>query len=200
MRGLRDHLAPLITLLLFAVLAGAPFVQVPLRTVAVSLALPDAAGVPFGVPPLWLIPVGTTTGTFWTIDIVAALLMLLVVALRLCGSVNRHPGGGRGRAFVAALGGCLLGVLAGNLVRGVAWSFITDPGLGTYLGYLVANLVLAAFVGLAVGLVVGAVAALTVPARHSVVNGTSSSGSTVSAETPEGTPASDPEAELSQGG
>lgn len=125
-----------------------------------ALLVPSALGLPFGVPPLRLTPLGETTTGSWAVDVIAALVMIAVVWMRLVDSARLHPTGGVARAFWAGLGATVIGAVAGNLVRVVYLSFVLHEGPGSYLASLLGGAVVAAAWGAVVGAVVGAVQAL----------------------------------------
>ncbi|MFI6429912.1 hypothetical protein [Rhodococcus oryzae] len=135
-------------------ITGAVLTRIP------ELLVPSAIGLPFGIPPLRLVPLGETTATNWLVDCAAALVMLAVVWMRLSDSARRHSGGGVGRAFSAGLGATVIGVLAGNLIRTVYLSFVLQEGPGAYLASLVGGALVSAVWGAIVGLFVGAAHAL----------------------------------------
>lgn len=150
----------LIALTLLSVVAGFRVVIEPLTTIVPVLALPSAAGLPFAIPTLRLWPLGDTTWLFWIVETVAAIVMIVVAAMRISNSRGRHPNGGRGRAFVGAMWATAVGVIVANTVRVVFLSFVTQSSLGAYVGYLLTDVVVSAVFGMIVGLLVGAVAAL----------------------------------------
>lgn len=137
------------TLVLASILFGAWSITGRVLTSNPELLIPSAIGLPFGVPPLRLFPLGDTTWTFWFVDVVAALAMTAVVWARLAGS--------RRRPFLAGLVATMLGVATGNLVRIVYLSFETHQGLGTYTLALLLGLVVSALWGAVVGVFVGLV-------------------------------------------
>jgi len=138
-----------VTVLLASVLFGMWSLTGRILTFNPELLIPSAIGLPFGIPPLRLFPLGDTTWSFWFVDVVAALAMIAVVWTRLAGS--------RQRPFLAGLLATMLGVVVGNLVRIVYLSFETHQGLGTYAAALVLGLVVSVLWGAVVGLVVGLV-------------------------------------------
>lgn len=117
-----------------------------------TLLVPSALGLPFAVPALRLWPLGQTTVGYWLMDVLAALVLIAVVAVRLS-----RPSASRTRALAAGLGASVLGMLAANLIRTVYLSFVVHAGLGTYLFELLGGALVALGWGLLAGLVVGAV-------------------------------------------
>lgn len=120
-----------------------------------ALLVPSALGLPFGVPPLRLTPLGETTTGSWAVDVIAALVMIAVVWMRLVSSSRLHPAGGVARAFWAGLGATVIGVVAGNLVRIVYLSFVLHEGPGAYLASLVGGALVSVLWGAVVGVAVG---------------------------------------------
>lgn len=135
------------TLVLVSILFGAWTITGRVLTFNPELLIPSAIGLPFGIPPLRLFPLGDTTWTFWTVDTLAALAMIAVVWARLRREVRRP--------FLAGLLATVLGVAAGNLVRIVFLSFETHQGIGTYVIALLLGLLISALWGAVVGLLVG---------------------------------------------
>lgn len=129
-----------------------------LGRVAMVLA-PTTLGVPLAWPPLRLTPLGHTSWTSWAIDTVAVVVLLVVVFLRL--RVVR--GASHGRAFLTGLWAGVLAVVAANLVRHIAWSFLTDQDLASYAVLLALTLLLSAVWGLAMGAALGLVHATATP-------------------------------------
>lgn len=127
---------------------------------AAMVLAPTTLGVPFAWPPLRLTPLGHTTWTSWAIDTIAALVLLAVVFLRL--RVVR--GASRARAFVAGLWAGVLAVVAANLVRHVAWSFLTDQDLASYAVLLALTLLFSLVWGLVMGAALGLVHAIALRA------------------------------------
>ncbi|MFC4605666.1 hypothetical protein [Rhodococcus kronopolitis] len=125
-----------------------------------ELLVPSALGLPFGVPPLRLTPLGETTTGSWAVDVLAALVMIAVVWMRLVNSARLHPAGGVARAFWAGLGATVIGVVAGNLVRIVYLSFVLNEGPGSYLASLAGGALVSALWGAAIGVAVGIAHAL----------------------------------------
>ena len=162
---LRLSLPALITLAAISLLLGIGPIIITLTTVVPLLALPAAAGLPFLIPALHLWPLGASTWGFWVVDVIAAIVMLVIVAMRLVNSQRRHPNQGRVRRFFSAWSAVILGVVVGNLVRGVFASFVVNADLATYGGYLLANIIVSALFGTVVGLLPAIVAAL-VPLRQ----------------------------------
>ncbi|GAB2658603.1 hypothetical protein ABI214_06365 [Prescottella soli] len=138
-----------VTVLLAAMLFGTWSLAGRILTFNPELLVPSAIGLPFGIPPLRVSPLGDTTWTFWLVDVVAALAMVAVVWAQLVRSPRRP--------FVAGLLATMLGVIVGNLVRIVFLSFETHQGLGTYALAVVLGVIVSALWGAAVGLVVGPV-------------------------------------------
>ncbi|EGD22360.1 hypothetical protein [Prescottella equi] len=135
------------TLVLASILFGTWSITGRVLTFTPELLIPSAIGLPFGIPPLRLFPLGDTTWTFWFVDVVAALVMIATAWFRLSAS--------RRRPFLAGLLATMLGVAVGNLVRIVYLSFETHQGLGTYVLAVILGLVVSALWGAAVGIVVG---------------------------------------------
>ncbi|WP_430331553.1 hypothetical protein [Rhodococcus sp. ACT016] len=138
-----------LTVLLASALFGTWSITGRILTFNPELLIPSAIGLPFGIPPLRLFPLGDTTWAFWFVDVLAAIVMVAVVWTRLL----PH----RQRPFLAGLFATVLGVAAGNLVRIVFLSFETHQGLGTYVLALALGLLVSALWGLVVGVVVGLV-------------------------------------------
>ncbi|MFD1573618.1 hypothetical protein ACFSEO_05720 [Agromyces cerinus subsp. nitratus] len=151
----------LATLVALAILVGIWPITGVLTTYVPLLAVPAAAGLPYLIPALRLMPLGDTTWAFWFAD-VAGVVVMLVTALVLLRAPKRRaaPAPGPGRAFGRGVWVTTVAVVAGNLVRGVFTSFMVHADLGTYLGTLAANVVVSAITGALLGLVVGAVAAI----------------------------------------
>lgn len=150
----------LLALFVLALLGGfRPFIGW-LSTWVVALLFPPAAGLPSLWPPLRLTPLGDTSVTVWLIDLLGAAVMLITAWVWLRTASIRRPFPGRARAFGRGLSVTIVAVIAGNVVRGVAQSFLLHADLGTYLGQLLGNLIVSALTGLLLGVIVGAVAAL----------------------------------------
>ncbi len=147
-----------VTVLLASILFGTWSLTGRILTFNPELLVPSAIGLPFGIPPLRLYPLGDTTWSFWFVDVVAALAMTAVVWTQ--------PAGSRRRPFLAALLATMLGVAVGNLVRTVYLSFETHQGLGTFVLAVVLGLVVSALWGAVVGVVVGLVHLLDRRLRH----------------------------------
>lgn len=107
-------------------------------------AVPAAAGLPFLIPPLRLLPLADTSWGFWAVDNLAALLMLVVVALSLTASLRKRPLPSAARTFGSTLWAVLLGAVIGNIVRVVFASFVVNSDFGTYLGVLGATILVTA--------------------------------------------------------
>lgn len=157
----------LLALLAFALVGGFRPIIGWLSTWVAAVLFPPAAGLPSLWPPLRFTPLGETTITLWAIDLVGVAVMLLTAWVWLRAASVRHPRPGRGRAFGRGLGVTILAVVAGNIVRGIAQSFLLHADLGTYVGQLLANIVVSALTGLALGVVVGLIAALAAEGRRS---------------------------------
>lgn len=140
------------TLVIVSALFGTWSLTGRVVTFTPELLIPSAIGVPFGIPPLGLFPLGGTTWTFWLVDVVAALVMIAIAWTRLSGDAKRP--------FLAALAATILAVVVGNLVRIVYVSVETHQSLGAYALTLLLGLAVAALWGLAVGLPVAVVQAL----------------------------------------
>ena len=150
----------LVSLLVLAVLAGIWHVSGWAATWVSALLFPPAAGLPALWPPLRLWPLGETTVAVWLIDLAGVAVMLLTAWVQLRAAAWRHPHPGRWRAFGRGLWTTILAFVAGNIVRGVAQSFLLHSDLGTYAGQLIANVLVSALAGLLAGIVVGLVAML----------------------------------------
>ncbi|UJP09840.1 hypothetical protein L2X99_15900 [Microbacterium sp. KUDC0406] len=148
------------SLLVLAVLAGVWHVSGWVATWVSALLFPPAAGLPALWPPLRVWPLGETTVTVWLIDLVGVAVMLLTAWVQLRAAGRKHPHPGRWRAFGRGLWTTILAMVAGNLVRGIAQSFLLHSDLGTYAGQLLANVLVSALTGLVAGVVVGLVAML----------------------------------------
>ena len=155
-RADRSVLAALVAL---AILVGIWPLTGVLTTYVPLLAVPAAAGLPYLIPALRLMPLGDTTWAFWFADVAGVLVMLLTAYVMLR-APKRRTAPGPGRAFGRGVWVTTVAVVAGNLVRGVFTSFMVHADLGTYLGMLAANVVVSAITGALFGLVVGAVAAI----------------------------------------
>ncbi|MDR2997377.1 MAG: hypothetical protein LBU78_04580 [Microbacterium sp.] len=150
----------LLSLVLLSVLAGIWHVSGWAATWVAALLFPPAAGLPALWPPLRLWPLGETTATVWLIDLAGVAVMLITAWVQLRAAARRHPHPGRWRAFGRGLWTTILAFVAGNIVRGVAQSFLLHSDLGTYAGQLVANVLVSALTGLLAGVVVGLIAML----------------------------------------
>lgn len=163
---LRLSLPVVATLAALSVLLGVG----PLITSAITrlplLALPAAAGLPSLTPTLRLWPLGDSTWSFWAVDTLAAVIMLVIVALRLANSRRRHPSQGRVRRFFDAWSAVILGVVIGNVVRGVFTSFVVQTDIATYAGYLATNVMVSALFGALLGLIPAAVATIVPSAQR----------------------------------
>ncbi|MFC9559734.1 hypothetical protein [Agromyces sp. NPDC056965] len=149
----------LATLVALAILVGIWPITGVLTTWVPLLAVPAAAGLPYLIPALRLMPLGDTTWAFWFAD-VAGVLVMLLTAFVMLRAPKRRAAPSPGRAFGRGVWVTIVAVVAGNLVRGVFTSFMVHADLGTYLGTLAANIVVSAITGALLGLVVGAVAAI----------------------------------------
>lgn len=154
----RSFLAAMLTLVVLALLMGAPMVRTALLTALAPLAVPAAAGLPVGVPPLSL-PVGQPS-LAWVADTLGAVVMVLVAALVLRRVLVRRPVAGRGRVWAGVLAASVLGIVAAAVLRGVAWSLLTGASLVVYAGSLLATVTVSALVGVMVGALAGLLAAL----------------------------------------
>ncbi|GAA4477447.1 hypothetical protein GCM10023094_19720 [Rhodococcus olei] len=152
------------TALAVTVLAGVWPLTGTVMTYVPALLVPSAIGLPFAVPALRPWPLGRTTTGHWLVDLLAALVLIAVVAVRLT-----RPVAGPWRAFAAGVGATVVGMVAANLIRSVYLSFVEHAGLGTYLFALLGGAALAVIWGTAAGILVGAVhaAATARPARRS---------------------------------
>ena len=144
---------------MLAILVGIWPLTGVLTTYVPLLAVPAAAGLPYLIPALRLMPLGDTTWAFWFAD-VAGVLVMLLAAFVMLRAPKRRAVPSAGRAFGRGVWVTTVAVCAGNLVRGVFTSFTVHADLGTYLGTLAANVVVSAITGALLGLVVGAVAAI----------------------------------------
>ncbi|MGH3704610.1 MAG: hypothetical protein ACRDT9_08285 [Agromyces sp.] len=149
----------LAALVALAILVGIWPLTGVLTTWVPLLAVPAAAGLPYLIPALRLVPLGDLTWAFWLADIAGVLVMLLT-AFAMLRAPKRRTAPRPGRAFGRGVWVTTVAVVAGNLVRGVFSSFMVHADLGTYLGTLAANVVVSAITGALLGLVVGAVAAI----------------------------------------
>ncbi|MFB6611229.1 hypothetical protein ACFCVO_12975 [Agromyces sp. NPDC056379] len=149
----------LATLGALAILVGVWPITGVLTTWVPLLAVPAAAGLPYLIPALRLVPLGDTTWAFWFAD-VAGVLVMLLTAFVMLRAPKRRAAPSPGRAFGRGVWVTIVAVVAGNLVRGVFASFMVHADLGTYLGTLAANVVVSAITGALIGLLVGAVAAI----------------------------------------
>ncbi|SIO02785.1 hypothetical protein [Agromyces cerinus] len=144
---------------MLAILVGIWPITGMLTTYVPLLAVPAAAGLPYLIPALRLVPLGDTTWAFWFADVAGVLVMLLTAVVMLR-APKRRAVPSPGRAFGRGVWVTTVAVVAGNLVRGVFTSFTVHADLGTYLGTFAANVVVSAITGALLGLVVGAVAAI----------------------------------------
>ncbi|PTR30301.1 hypothetical protein C8K36_102149 [Rhodococcus sp. OK519] len=135
------------TLVLASIVFGVWSITGRILTFNPELLIPSAIGLPFGIPPLRLYPLGDTTWSFWLVDVVAALVMVAVAWAQLIG--------GRRRPFLVGLLAAVLGVVVGNLIRVVFLSFETHQGLGTYALAVLLGTIVSALWGAVVGLPVG---------------------------------------------
>lgn len=160
LHSVRPHLAAIVTLIVLSALVG----FWPLTGVVTAffpvIAVPAAAGLPFLIPPLRFAPVGDSTWAFWAVDTIAVVVMVVIVVMRLVNARRRHPQAGAGRAFFSAWSATILGVVVGNLLRGIFTSFVVHADIGTYFGYLLANVLVSALFGAIFGIPVGAAAAV----------------------------------------
>ena len=159
----RADRAVLAALVALAILVGIWPLTGVLTTYVPLLAVPAAAGLPYLIPPLRLMPLGDTTWAFWFADVAGVLVMILTAFVMLRAPKRRVPSSGR--AFGRGVWVTTVAVVAGNLVRGVFTSFTVHADLGTYLGTLAANVVVSAVTGALLGLIVGAVAAIVAATR-----------------------------------
>ncbi|MGW9631749.1 hypothetical protein ACWGST_13685 [Agromyces sp. NPDC055520] len=162
----------LASLVALAILVGVWPLTGALTTWVPLLAVPAAAGLPFLIPALRLMPLGDLTWAFWFADVAGVLIMLLTASVMLRAPKRRavpHPG----RAFGRGVWVTTVAVVAGNLVRGVFTSFMVHSDFGTYLGMLAANVVISAITGALLGLVVGAVAAIVAATGRRAAEGAS---------------------------
>lgn len=149
------------TLALIAVAAGVPPVRQSVLTAVPPLAVPAAAGLPVGVPPVWL--PGELPLLFWVADIAGfgAMMLVAVSLLWRLGATGR--GAPRLRAWARIAGTCAVAVMVAGMVRMVIWSLATEPNLMVYLGSLVATAVLSLLIGLAIGVLLGFLGLLVNP-------------------------------------
>jgi len=147
-------------LLVIAVLAGIWPLTGALTTWVPYVAIPAAAGLPFLWPPLRLMPLGEMTWAFWAADTVGVLVMLAVAWAMLRAASRKRLRPRAGRAFARGLWVTVVAIVAGNLVRAVFSSFVVHADLGTYLGTVVAGILVSAVTATVPGLLVGAAAAI----------------------------------------
>ena len=151
--------------MVLAILVGIWPLTGVLTTYVPLLAVPAAAGLPYLIPALRLMPLGDTTWAFWFADVAGVLIMLLTAFVMLR-APKRRAVPSAGRAFGRGVWVTTVAVVAGNLVRGVFTSFTVHADLGTYLGTLAANVVVSAITGALLGLVVGVVTAIVAATRR----------------------------------
>lgn len=113
-----------------------------------AMLIPEALGVPSGLPPLRLTPLGATTRDQWLVDAAAALLLAAVVWWR-CRWTRRPLLGGWFAAVAGLVVATTVRVLHGTIVAG------HDPV--SYAATLFLALLLAVVVGALLGIPVGIV-------------------------------------------
>ncbi|MFD4291961.1 hypothetical protein ACFWPA_04650 [Rhodococcus sp. NPDC058505] len=145
-----------LTAAVLTVVAGIWTITGTVVTYVPTLLVPSALGLPFAVPALRAWPLGRTTPGSWLVDVLAALVLIAVVAVRLA-----RPARSRARAFGAGVGATVVGMLAANLIRVVYTSFVVHAGPGTYALMVLGGALVAVLWGAAAGLAVGAVHAAT---------------------------------------
>lgn len=156
----------LATLAALSILVGVWPITGVLTTWAPVLAVPAAAGLPYLIPPLRVLPLGETTWAFWAVDGVAAVIMLLTAWAWLRAAASRRPSPRAARAFGRGLWTTIVAVVFGDLVRTVFLSAVTHSDFGTYLGYVGFGILVSIVTGAVFGVVVGAAGAVAASTRR----------------------------------
>lgn len=148
-------------LLVLALLAGIWPIAGNAATWFPVIAIPAAAGLPSLWPPLQVWPFGLSTVDFWIADTVGVAVMVLTAFL-LLRRPTKKPGGSF-RVFLRAFGATIAAMIAGNLIRVVHLSFAAHADFGTYLGDIMATIVVTTIFALVPAIVLGIIAALARP-------------------------------------
>lgn len=119
--------------------------------------VPEALGVPSGLPPLRMSPLGGTTRDQWIADLVAALVLTLVVWWRC--RWTRHRVFGPWFAVIA-------GLCVATTIRVAHLVLVTGHDLISYSATLILALVLAVAVGALLGIPVALVHVLATRRRR----------------------------------
>lgn len=164
----RSFVITILSLLALAVGVGASVISLPVLTHAVALVMPSALAVPIGIPPVGL--PGSEPVMMWVADLVAALVLLLVVARYLLKKALPTRGSVWRRTVMAVI----LGLVVGNLIRAVAWTFYTSPSITIYAVTIGLSAVLSALIGILLGSIIGLLA--TLAWRPTAIARASSSG------------------------
>lgn len=159
----------MITLLIATIAAGLWPLAGNVTTHLPVLALPPAGGLPSLWPPLRVVPLGSTTWSFWAADTAAVIVMLLTAWGMLRHAAAKHPAARPARAFGRALWTTIVAVAGGNIVRSVHLSFAAHADIATYLVMLAIGIVVSALTALLLGVIVGVVAALVAGARRAPI-------------------------------
>lgn len=130
---------------------------------AAWLSLPAALGAPFAVPRPTLVPFGERPSATVAVELLAAAILALVVAVWTARSLRRRPAAGAWRSLVSGWWAFVLGLAAANVPRVLvpAW----EMGLGPFgwYGLLLGGLLAALLWGLLLGWVCGLVRLLLTP-------------------------------------
>lgn len=162
----RTTLIVLAVLVAVAIVSGVWNLSGRAATWLPALAVPEAAGLPSPVPALRVVPLGRTAWLFWAIDLAGVLAMVTVAWLQLRAGARRHPVPSRARVFGRAILAAVFALVAANVVRSVALSFLTHAGIGMFTGLLVATVIVSAIAGVVVGSLSGVAAAVSLPRRR----------------------------------
>lgn len=148
-----------LSLLLWAILAGVWRLFGTLHTFVAELLFPPALGLPTIIPPLRLSPLGETSIVMWLSDLTGVLVMLIAGLLWVGSAVKKQPHASRRRIFGRGVRITLVAVLCGNVVRYLFHSAVILAGPWTFVGQLLATVLVSIIVGAVLGVVTGLVAA-----------------------------------------
>jgi hypothetical protein len=128
-----------------------PLVGVHLGRIAAVL-IPQALGLPSLYPQLRATPLGGTTWFLWFVETLGALVMLGAFWWS-----TRRP---TRRPALRAWWATVVAVVAGNIVRLVGTTLVSQPDLRTYVAAVVVEVLLSLILGALLGLLVAPVVAV----------------------------------------
>ncbi|MGW2818189.1 hypothetical protein [Streptomyces sp. NPDC001415] len=127
--------------------------------------VPTALGVPFALPSLRAVPLGSTGWPQLLCEDFAAAVLVTVAVLRMRRHLRRHPAAGRARRLLAGWTALIAGAATAGLWRGLVTARMVESGPAGWLLYGAIGAAFGAVWGLGLGWLTGAAALCVRPER-----------------------------------